>query len=232
MRLAMALVMAGMAIGATLELAVAHWREGDVAQSRTARSIDEEPLAEGAAVQAVPDVPVVSTLPARATAGVDDLTVTRPQAFCNDASAKDLAAAFLNPTCGSDKPHARHPARTPYRVATVIIGHSESPPAETESKPVTVAAIEPSHAVVSGGGSVIPTVQPAERQAPPKKPKAPRSAPIVLTPPAREPTEQDGASMAFAAVPRPGIGSYQRPGDIFRAMAMPPSSGVPFGGIW
>jgi hypothetical protein len=229
MRLVVASVMAGMAIGATIELAVAHWRDGDAAQSPAPGWIDDERLAAGAVIQAVPDIPVPAGRPSTSAAGADDLTVTRSQAFCNDAGAKGLAAAFLNPTCGSEKPHARHPARTTYRVATVIIGRTESPPAAAESTPVTVAAVEPSLAVV--GKTVSPTAQPVERPSPPRKIKAAPSAPIVLTPPTREPARYVG-SMAFAAVPRSGSGYYDRPADIFGAAATPPSFAGPFGGIW
>jgi hypothetical protein len=230
-RLAVASVIAGMAIGATIELAVAHWRDGDFAQSPVATSVDEEPSAEGRAIQAVPDIPVASARPSTSAAGAYDLTATRSQAFCKDTGAKDLAAEFLNPACGSVKPHARHSAQTTSRVATVIVGRveSSSAPAAAEPMPVTVAAGESSHTVVSAGKTVIPTAQPVKRQVPPKKPKA---APIELASPTREPTQQDVDSLAFAVAPRSGSGYYDRLGDIFRGAAMPPSSGGPFGGIW
>jgi hypothetical protein len=232
MRLVVASVMAGMAIGATIELAVAHWRDGDVAQSPAASSIDDEPLAEGSAVHAVPDIPVASARPPAPTADTAELTALRPQEFCKDAGTKGLAAAFLNPTCGSARPHTRRSGRTTYRVATVIVGRTESPPAPAaaEPTPVAVAAIEPPHTVVAAGK---PTILPAqdERPAPPRKLKPAPSAPIVLTPPTREPARYVG-SMAFAAVPRPGSGYYDRPADIFGAAAMPPSFAGPFGGIW
>jgi hypothetical protein len=233
-RLAMASVMAGMAIGATIELAVAHWRGGELAQSPAANSIDEEPLAEGAAVKAVLDVPVVSARPSALTADTDALTVTRPQGLCKDTGAGDLAAGFLNPACGSARPHARHSPRTTYRIATVIVGRAESSPAPAtaEPMPVTVAAVESAHTVVGAGKTVIPKTQPVERPVPPKIAKAAPGAPIVLTPPAREPTQQDVGFFAFAAVPRPGSGYFDRPGDIPRTAAMPPSSGDRFGGIW
>jgi hypothetical protein len=225
-RLVLVSVMVGMAIGAAMELSVAHWGDSDAAPSPEARAIDQESLAEGPAVQVVLDIPVVSTRPSKSNA--DELTFTRPQGFCKDTGAKGLAMAFLNPTCGSPKSHARHSERTTSRVATVIVGRTELPPAPAEPMQVNVAAIETSHAAVGAAGkAVIPTTQPVERPAPPKKPRA---APIALTPPNREPTQQDVGSMAFAAVPR-GSGYFDRPGDIFRAATLP-SSGGPFGGIW
>jgi hypothetical protein len=233
-RLALASVIAGMAIGATIELAVAHWRGDDFAQLPVANSVDEEPVAEGTAIQAVPDIPVALARPSTSPASAYDLSATRSQAFCKDRGAKDLAAQFLNPACGSVKTHTRHSAQTTSRVATVIVGGAESTsaPAAAEQMPVTVAAVEPSHTVVSAGKTVIPTAQAVERQAPPKKPKAAPSAPFMLASPTREATQQDVGSFAFAAAPRSGTGYYDRHGDIFRGTAMPPSSGGPFGEIW
>jgi hypothetical protein len=233
-RLAMVSVIAGMAIGATIELAVAHWRDGDFAQSPVATAVDEESLAEGTAIQAVPDIPVALARPSTSAAGAYDLTATRSQAFCKDTGAKDLAAEFLNPACESVKLHARHSAQTTSRVATVIIGRAESSsaPAAAGPMPVTVSAVESSYTVVSAGKTVIPTAQLVERRVPPKKPKAAPSTPIVLASPNREPAQKDAGSFAFAAVHRSGTGYYDRPGDIFRGAAMPPSSGGPFGGIW
>jgi hypothetical protein len=228
MRLAIVCVLAGMAIGATMGLAFAHWRDNDVVPSPAAGSIDEEPLAEGVAVPAVRDISVVS---ARPSTSADELTAARPQGFCKDTGGKDLATAFLNPTCDSAKPHARHPARTTYRVATVTVGRTESPSA-AEPMPVTAAAIEPSHAAVGAAGRpLIPTTQPIERPAPPKKPKTAPSAPIALTPPAREPSQQDAGINAYAAMPWPGRDYFQRPGGTTRAAVLQPSLGGPFGGI-
>jgi hypothetical protein len=231
-RLALASVIAGMAIGATIELAVAHWRDGDVMQSPAANAIGEEPLAEGTAIQAVLDIPTASARPSTSAADADNLTAPRSPAFCKEASAKGLTAEFLNPACGPVKPHARHSERTISRVATVIVGRAESSPAPAaaEPSPVTMAAVESSHTVVGAGKTVIPTAQPVERQVPPKRPKAAPSAPIVSAPPTREPTQQDLGSFAFAAAPRSGSGYYDRSGDVFRPA--PPSSGGPFGGIW
>jgi hypothetical protein len=231
-RLAMASAMAGMAIGATIELAVAYWHGDEVAQFSAANSIDEEPLAEGAAVKAVLDGPVVSARPSALAADIDTLTVTRPQGLCKDTGARDLAASFLNPECGSARPHARHSPRATSRIATVIVGRAESSPATAEPTSVTVAALESTHMVVGTGKTVIPKTQPVERPAPPKIAKAAPGAPIVLTPPAREPTQQDVGSLAFAAAPQPRSDYFNGPGDIFRAAHMPPSSGSPFGGIW
>jgi len=228
-RLAMASVIAGMAIGATIELAVAHWHDGDVAQSPAANSIGEEPLADGAVVQVVLDIPIASAPPSTSAAGADNSTATRPQAFCKEPDAKGLAAEFLNPACRSVKQHASHSARTISRVATVIVGRVEALPAPVAAEPMPVtAAVESSHTVVTAGKTMMPTMQPVEREVPPKKLNA---APIALAPPTRVVTQQDAGSMAYAAAPRLGGGYYDRTGDLFRA-AMPPSPGGPFGGIW
>jgi hypothetical protein len=141
MRLAMASVVAGIAIGATMELAIAHWRDRDAA-SPVASSIDQERLAEDTAVPAVGDAPVISVQRSASTAEADAVTATRTQGSCKEAGVKDLATTFLNPTCGSSKAHGRHAARTTNRVAT-IVGRTDPTPAASESAPVTVAGIEP-----------------------------------------------------------------------------------------
>jgi len=147
MRLAMACVMVGMAIGATIELAFAHWRDGGAALAPAVGSIDQGLMAERGAISAMLVLPVASARPSASAADADDLTAARPQGLCKEAGAKDLAAAFLNPTCGSDKAHARRGARTTYRVATVVVGRTDSPPAPATAEPTPVAApsIEPSH---------------------------------------------------------------------------------------
>jgi hypothetical protein len=231
-RLVIVSVITGMAIGATIELAVAHWRDGDVAQSPAATSIEAEPLAEGTAIRAVPDIPVASARPSRPATGADHLTGTSPQVFCKDTGAKGLPAEFLNPACEAVKSHARHSARTISRVASVIVGRAEASPAPAAAEPmlVTVGTVKSFHTVISDGKTVIPTPQPVQRQMPAKKPRAAPSAPIVLAAPTREPIQQ--GAFGFAATSRSGSGYYDRPGDIFRGAAMPPSSGGPFDGIW
>lgn len=213
---------------------MAHWRGGDVARSPAATSIDEQPSAEDTVIQAGLDIPVVSARPSRSAGAADDLTATRPQAFCKGTGAKGLAAEFLNPACGLVKPHARRSALMISRVATVIVGRAESLPAPAEAEPmrVTVAGVESPHALVGAGKTVIPTAQPVERQVPPKKPKVGLSALIVSAPVTHEPNQQDVGSIAFAAMPRLRRAYNDRPGDNLRATAMPPISGGPFGGIW
>jgi hypothetical protein len=224
----MAYMMAGMAIGATMELAIAHWRDADVA-SPVAKAIDVERLADDAVVPVALDIPVVSNpvvpiRPSASTAGADEKTAARPQGVCTDPSVRDMATAFLNPNCGSNKPHARHVARTTYRVATMIIGHTDT--ATVEAAPVAVAAIEPLHAPASVMLKVVPaTTLPAERPASPKKVKVVASAPMALTPPTREPTQQSAGFNAFAATPWPGRSETSRAADL-------QSLGGPFGRIW
>jgi hypothetical protein len=224
----MACIMAGMAIGATMELAIAHWRDAD-RTIPSAKSIDDERPAEAAAVPVALDIPaaskpVVSTRPYASTAGANEPDVARQQGICTDPSVRDMATAFLNPNCGSNKPHARHIARTTYRVATVVIGHTDATAAETA--PVAMAAIEPLHAPASVMLRMVPApTQPAERAAPPKKVKVVASAPIALTLPTREPTQQDAGFNAFAGTPWPGRSDTSRAADL-------QSLGGPFGRIW
>jgi len=231
MRLVTASVMAGVAIGATMELAIAHWRDRDAA-SPVPSSIDRERPAEDAAVPAVGDVPIISVRHAASIADADATTSTRMQGACKEVGVKDLATAFLNPTCGSGKLHARHAARTAYRVATMIVGRTESPPPAAEPAPVTIAAIEPPHAAVSAAlKAAASTTQSVERAPPPRKAKVAPSTPNVLAPPTREPIQQEAGLSAFAAVSRLGRGYDDRPADASRAAVLP-GFGGPFGGIW
>jgi hypothetical protein len=141
MRLAMACVIAGVAIGATMELAIAHWRDSDAA-SPVVSSIDREPPVEDAAVPTISDVPVISVPHAASTNDAGAATATRTQGVCKEVGVKDLAAEFLNPTCGSGKPRARHATRTTNRVATMIVSRIEPVPAAAEPAPVTQATVE------------------------------------------------------------------------------------------
>ncbi len=138
-----------------------------------------------------------------------------------------MAAEFLNPNCGSGKSHVRHVARAVYRVATVVIGRTDVTAAETA--PVAVAAIEPPRAPAGVMLKVLPsTTQPIERPVlPTKKLKVVTSAPIVLTPPAREPTPQEAGFSAFAATPWLGR-SDSRPADTPGLQGL----GGLFGRIW
>jgi hypothetical protein len=236
MRIVIASVIVGTAIGATIELAVARWRHSDVAPSPAARSMDEALLTEGTAVPTMPDIPAVSARPSATAAATGELPEARPQGFCKETGAKDLAAAFLNPACGPAKPHARHPARTTNRVATVIVGRTDAPPASAaiESKPTATVAAAPSYAAGGvTGKTTASTMQPVEPPTPlAKKPKVGLSVPIVSTPPARRPAQQDAGSIPLAAMPAPARDHYGRPGDVSRAAALLPGFGGPFGGIW
>jgi hypothetical protein len=142
-----------------------------------------------------------------------------------------LAAAFLNPRCGLGNVHARHGARTTYRVATVIVGRTDTPPAAAEPTPVAVKLIESSQTATGTAGKAASTAL-VERPAPSKKPKAAASAPIVLTPPTREPTQQEAGARAFPAMSAARGGYFERPETAARAAALPPSIRGPFGGIW
>jgi hypothetical protein len=228
LRLAVACVMAGMAIGATVELAIAHWRGGD-AVSPSARTFDEERLTLPGDT-AFPPIDILRIRLSASTAGQDEPTAARPQGLCTDPSLKDIAAEFLNPNCESRKSHVRHVARATYRVATVVIGRIDVTAAETA--PVAVAAIEP---LLAPAGVMVKPVPsstlPIERPAPPpKKVKVVTSAPIVPTLPSRDPNQQEAGLSAYAATPWPGR-SDGRSADTSRAADLP-SLGGPFGRIW
>jgi hypothetical protein len=107
LRLATVAVLAVLGVGATMGLAIAHRTDG------------EELAAALLTVQ--------EQLPARpfdssANAG----EVTRAPASCQAGTSEDMAALFLNPSCGARKPHARHGARETNRIATVIVGRMDA----------------------------------------------------------------------------------------------------------
>jgi hypothetical protein len=101
MRLATAAVLAALATGATMGFAVAH---------RT----DTEGLVVSSQPMDEPARPLESA--------ASPLQVAPAQAYCQAGTSDDMAALFLNPSCGARKPHARHNAKPPNRVATFILG--------------------------------------------------------------------------------------------------------------
>lgn len=229
MRLALTFVMAGMAIGATMELALAHWRDKGVVPSPAVRSVDEEALDLRSALPAALDRPIGSARPSASAAEADGLMTTRPQGFCKEMGARDLAAAFLNPSCRLGNLHARHGARTTYRVATVIVGRIDSlpTPAAAGPTPVAVKSIESSQTATGTPGKAAPTAQ-VERSAPSKKPKAAASAPIILTPPTGDLAQQETGASTFAAKSSARRGYFERPEAAARSAALPPSIRGPF----
>jgi hypothetical protein len=195
LRLATAIVVTTLAIGTTMGFAVAHRTDGFGVAS-TARPTDEAPLAEAVAPAA---------------------EATRQHESCQADAVQDLAAFFLNSACGSNKPHAKHGARIANRVATVIIGRADAPPAPTAEMPAPVATMESSQ--VGGGNADKPAnVAPAalEPAAPSKRPKAKATASTAL---AATPPAVDAAVSAYASVPRSRVQSYQPYGDPFRSIA-------------
>ena len=106
LRLATVAVLAALGVGATMGLAVAHRTDG-----------------EGLAAALLT---VQEQLPARPfDSSANPGEVTRAQASCQGAR-EDMAALFLNPSCGAHKPHARHGARESNRIATVIVGRMDA----------------------------------------------------------------------------------------------------------
>ena len=196
LRVATAIVATTLAIGTTMGFAVAHRTDG-TGLAATAQPTDEPPLADVA---------------------ISAADATRQHESCKGDAAQDLAAFFLNSTCGSSKPHAKHGARIANRVATVIIGRADAPPAPT----VAATAIELSPV---GGGNAEKSANLAtaaiERTALPKKPKAKVSA---STGAAANAPAVDAAVSAYASVPQSRLQSYrpqpyQPHGDPFRSIA-------------
>jgi hypothetical protein len=107
LRLGTAAVLATLAIGATMGFAVEHRTDaaGLVAASQ----------------------PVEEQLPSRPLdIYANSAQATRAPASCQAGTSEDMAALFLNPSCGARKPHARHGARASNRVATVILGRMDA----------------------------------------------------------------------------------------------------------
>ena len=194
LRVATVIVATTLAIGTTVGFAVAHRTDG-VGLPSTTQPTDEPPVAGIAAPAA---------------------DATRQHETCQGDVAQDLAAFFLNSACGSNKPHAKHGARVVNRVATVIIGRADAPPAPTAATPA-LAAIESSQ-VGSGDVEKRASVATAaiERTAPPKKPKAKASPAAAL---AANGPAVDAAESAYASVPRSRLQPYQPYGDPFRSVA-------------
>jgi hypothetical protein len=119
MRLAVIGVLATMAIGATMGLALAHRTDGEE-PTATAQPMDEQPPA------ALTDISISSLPRSMSPAGADPSPVTRAQESCKAGTSEDMAALFLNPSCGTRKPHAKHGARATNRVATVILGRMDT----------------------------------------------------------------------------------------------------------
>ena len=202
-RLATAIVVTALAIGATMGLAVAY--HPNVTRPATmAPPIDERPPAEAA-------VPAADA--------------TRAHESCKGDAAQDLAAFFLNPACRSNKPHARHGARAANHVATVIIGRTEALPTPAAATPAPVAGSGPPQA---GGGNAEKPVNVAalERTAPPKKLKPKTTASMALAAPA--PAVDATMTSAYASAPR----SFPPYGDPFRSIAPPGGLAASPGRSW
>jgi hypothetical protein len=182
MRLAVVSVIAILAIGATMGLAVAHWRDG--AEAGVSSGPGKEPRT-GVLAVAKSSALVEPSAPTDSTGASP---VARAQESCEDGLIRALAAVFLNSTCGLNKPHARHGARAANRVATVIIGRKD-----TESPSASTTALEPAEITAGGAEKSVAATTPAvERPAPrPKKPKV-----------------TAGGAGAYASVPQFGRAPY------------------------
>jgi hypothetical protein len=128
LRLAMTMILAGIGIAATIELAVAHWRDSGAATQGRLAEVSGPSGIRVALIQ---------------TSGSSALTEARPlpqHASCRDAAPRDPAASFLNSDCRPGRVHARHAERTLYRVATFIVGRTESPPAPAAAEAMPYSA--------------------------------------------------------------------------------------------
>jgi hypothetical protein len=198
LRFALLSMVATMAVGATMGLAVAHWPDAEALAS-AGQPNDEQPLA----------------------APIDASPVGHAQESCKAGATQDLVTFFFSSTCASSKPHARHHgARAGNRVATVILGRVDAAPSAPE--PVAVAAIEPSQATAGviatmTEKSTMMSPAPARPALPPKKSKAVSGAvpgaPIALNSPGRALSPQGhainaAALSAYAATPRFGRDAF------------------------
>ena len=208
MRIGVLCIATTVAIGATMGLAVARWpASGDGAIS-AAEPINEQPEAR------------VSASGVEATPGRGSCQSDKVDSF------KDLLGVFLDPVCASNKPHARHGARAPNRVATVIIGRKDAP---APSASALVGATEPAEVKVENTEKSADAAA-VERTKSPKKPKLKAGSPIPLTAQAREPSRQNAMLNPYAA---PGFGreTYDPYRNPYRATALQPGY-APFGRSW
>jgi hypothetical protein len=146
-----------LAVGATMAFAAAHRGDAD----GLARTVQPDTGADATPIPA--STPATST-PADAAASPAPLPDT-----CKAAASGDPAGSFLGLHCRSGKPqHVRHGARAAYRVAVVILGRKDAPPAPVEATTVTAAGDEP-----TGAEKPVAALSPAPHATPhPKKPKA------------------------------------------------------------
>jgi hypothetical protein len=115
LRLATVVVLAALAIGATMGLAVAHRTdaEGLAATSLTVEEqLPPQPF----------DISPNSPQPAR------------PQASCQAGTSQDMEALFLNPGCGARKAHAKHGARATSRVEAAVAGRTDTSRGDTVAR--------------------------------------------------------------------------------------------------
>jgi hypothetical protein len=197
------------AIGATMGLAVARWPASGDGALPTAEPINARQLARVSAAG-------VDAAPGRGSCQPDKADTIR-----------DLLGLFLEPVCGSNKPHVRHGARAANRVATVVIGRTDAlPPSASEP----VAATEPSEVKVGNAEkSANETTAAVESTKSPKKRRLKASGPIALTP-ARELSRQN-ASVNPYANPSFGREAYEPYRNPYRAAAPQPGYGA-FGRSW
>jgi hypothetical protein len=189
LRLATALLVTTLAIGATMGFAVEH------------RSDEVAPVA--AAEQPLPG----------STSAADP---TRTRETCDEDLVKGLATYFLNinSRCGASKPHARHGARTANRVATVIIGRTQALPAVPAAAAVEPPAVDSGKA--EGPESVAAAAP--ERTTSPKKPKMKPTALVLAASPAvgaYASVSRSGVRSYQSPSYQPQ--SYQPYGDAFRS---------------
>jgi hypothetical protein len=113
LRLATVVVLAALAIGATMGLAVAHRTDAE-ALAATSLTVEEQ-------------------LPARPF----DISSTSPQlvrASCQAGTSQDMEALFLNPSCGARKAHAKHGARATSRVEAAVAGRADASRGDTVAR--------------------------------------------------------------------------------------------------
>jgi hypothetical protein len=112
LRLATIVILAALAIGATMGLAVAD-RTDPEALAAKSLTVEEQ-------LPARPfDISTNSPQPARA------------QASCRAGTSDDLEALFFNPSCGARKSHAKHGAQAARRVAATVAGRADAPGRDT-----------------------------------------------------------------------------------------------------
>jgi hypothetical protein len=225
MRFGLACALAGLAIGATIELAIAHRGAPDPGSAAANAAGQGASLAEGGHA-AETSAPSLAMLPPISGAAAAVSPSVSPQASCDGADAGDPRSAFLNPACGASRPHARHAGRGNRR--PTMIGHAEmaAVPGAGEQVSASQPKVEASQPVADAAAAKVAPA--SSRTVSASKKRVVPSDPVALAPADHPATRQAEGYDAFAWT-RPARGPFD---NATRVPASRSWTATPFGGMW